>query len=67
MDAEHSRRRVFKCIHAEALARYLDAVRVLLRPLLAGEACTDIADMIVAELTSWHAALPHSRARLRSD
>jgi hypothetical protein len=52
----------FRIIRAAALARWLGAVRVLLRRVLQRLGTVDIADAILAQLASWHAALPHGDA-----
>ena len=58
----------FRCIRAAALARWLRAVGIVMSraPFLAdidgmGD-FTDIIDIILAQLASWHAALPHDEA-----
>jgi hypothetical protein len=53
----------FRPIRAAALESYLRVVRTLLRPSL----YDNMADIIVAHLADWHAALPHAnRAALGS-
>jgi hypothetical protein len=62
----HAQVWAFKRIRAAALERYLRAVRTLLPHVFAGHMdimeVTDIADVIVARLVAWHAALPHADA-----
>lgn len=62
VEARRAQVSAFRIIRAAALARWLGAVRVLLRRALQRLGTVDIADAILAQLASWHAALPHGDA-----
>ena len=59
--AYYAQLRAFVCIRAAALARWLRAVRIIMRSALKPDepGIADITDIILAQLASWHAGLPH--------